>query len=80
MKLTPEQVDELLFDLCVDLGFCLRPEHNDRLMRDPPADVQSFARAVLVAEGMNPEKARPGLIRAVEKRIELSFESARGAA
>lgn len=53
-KMTPAQVEALLYELCVVLGFCLPPEANERLKSDPPADVDEFADAVIRAEGLDP--------------------------
>jgi hypothetical protein len=46
------EVGELLYDLCVRLGFCLPPEANRRLVEAPPAGVDAFTDAVFEAEGM----------------------------
>ncbi|GAA4078810.1 hypothetical protein [Actinomadura miaoliensis] len=53
-QLSPEEVASLLYDLCVELGFCLSPEDQAALRTSPPTDVDSFAEAVFQAEGMNP--------------------------
>jgi hypothetical protein len=76
MRLSPEQVEALLYELCVRLGFCLKPEHDDRFRASHPTDAREFAREVFVAEGMNPETARPELMRAVVTSIERAFAAA----
>ncbi|MEE6259379.1 hypothetical protein [Plantactinospora sonchi] len=45
-------VERLLYELCVGLGFCLPPDDIRRLRESPPADVDSFTDAVFEAEGM----------------------------
>ncbi|GAA1861072.1 hypothetical protein [Asanoa iriomotensis] len=42
----------LLDDLCVRLGFCLSPDDIRSLELSPPGDVDAFADAVFLAEGM----------------------------
>ena len=49
-----DQVGKLLYDLCVDLGFCLPPDDIRRLVESPPAGVDAFTDAVFEAEGMDP--------------------------
>jgi hypothetical protein len=46
------EVQRLLDELCVKLGFCLPPEEARLLRRSPPADVDSFTDAVFDAEGI----------------------------
>jgi hypothetical protein len=46
------EVETLLYDLCVGLGFCLPPDAKRRLAQSPPADVDAFTDAVFEAEGM----------------------------
>ena len=53
-QLSPRQVELLLQELCVVLGFCLPPDANAQLMREPPADVDEFTDAVIRAEGLDP--------------------------
>ncbi|GIF73319.1 hypothetical protein Asi02nite_28370 [Asanoa siamensis] len=45
------EVEQLLYELCVGLGFCLPSEEGRRLREAPPVDVDAFTDAVLVAEG-----------------------------
>src|SRR5262249_11882411 len=47
-------VEELLEELCVKLGFCLDRADRDQLVEHPPLDVDSFAEAVIRAEGLDP--------------------------
>jgi hypothetical protein len=53
-----DRVKRLLSKLCVELGFCLSPDDNRRLIENPPADPDSFTDAVFRAEGMDPRLHR----------------------
>ncbi|MEU5611274.1 hypothetical protein AB0H03_21470 [Streptomyces sparsogenes] len=53
-----DDVQRLLYELCVDLGFCLPPEEHRRLREAPPADADIFTDAVFEAEGMGPGEDR----------------------
>ena len=44
----------LLNDLCVRLGYCLPLEDQQGIIDDPPATVDAFTDAVVVAEGLDP--------------------------
>jgi hypothetical protein len=48
------EVQRILDELCVGLGFCLPPEEQRRLRESPPADADSFTDAVFQAEGLDP--------------------------
>ena len=65
----PTELRQLLYELCVDLGFCLPPAAQSQLEKHPPDDADSFARAVFVAEGLNPDHAGRHLYRQVRNRI-----------
>ncbi len=45
------EVERLLYELCVGLGFCIPTEAGRRLQQAPPSDVDAFTDAVLAAEG-----------------------------
>ncbi len=45
-------VERLLADLCIGLGFCLPPNETRHLCESPPKTVDSFTDAVFEAEGM----------------------------
>ena len=49
------EIRYLLNDLCVDWGFCISPENAELLCRQSHLCANSFANAVLKAEGMKPE-------------------------
>ncbi|MFC5372314.1 hypothetical protein ACFPIF_07125 [Brevundimonas faecalis] len=70
--MTEAQVEALLRQLCVDLGFCLHGDAADRLIDHPPATVDEFARAVFMAEGIDYEAdPRDGLKQAVRDMVAL---------
>ena len=52
-QLSPTQVEALLYELCVVLGFCLPPDEQARLRESPPTDVDAFTDAVIRAEGLD---------------------------
>ncbi|MGW0432870.1 hypothetical protein ACWDV4_10035 [Micromonospora sp. NPDC003197] len=62
------EVQPLLRELCVKLGFCLPPDEIHRLCESPPGDVDSFTDAVFQAEGMG-DKSYPDLRRQVRKVV-----------
>ena len=67
-------VESLLDELCVDLGFCLSPEEYGRLRDAPPRDVDVFTDAVFVAEGLDPRRDNR-LRRQVRERVVRHFEA-----
>jgi hypothetical protein len=54
VRLIARDVDFLLGDLCVTLGFCLSPDVQAEFVARPPEDVDTFAEAVFRAEGLDP--------------------------
>ena len=50
-------VDSLLSDLCIRLGFCLPASKRERLMEAPPETPHDFTRALFEAEGLSQELA-----------------------
>lgn len=74
--LSPRQVRHLLDELCTELGFCLSPAGRARLTNEPPADAETFANAVVRAEGLDPEGGVPReLSRDILRRVRRCFES-----
>jgi hypothetical protein len=68
----PPNVESLLDELCVDLGFCLPPDARVRLQDAPPRDVDAFTDAVFVAEGLDPRLDKR-LRRQVRERVVRHF-------
>jgi hypothetical protein len=46
--------ERLLYDLCVQLGFCLDPDDRRELVASPPSTVDAFTDEVIRREGMDP--------------------------
>jgi hypothetical protein len=47
------KVPDLLFELCVDLGYCLPPRVQQKIESNPPSTINAFADAVFIGEGMD---------------------------
>ena len=70
------QIERLLEELCVDLGFCLSPEAQAPLIHEPPTDVEEFTDAVIRAEKLDPYTDIPThLRRAVRQRVTKCFSA-----
>lgn len=67
------EIHKLLWDLCVQLGFCLPPEEERRLKDEPPKDVRAFTDAVFRAEGLDPLTADRRLYRQVRDLVAAAF-------
>jgi len=55
-KTMSEALDFLLYDLCVDLGFCLPPADTARICGEESWDADAFVAEVFRAEGMDPSE------------------------
>jgi len=49
------ELDYLLYDLCVNWGFCIPPVSAEQISKNSFWNASEFAEAVISAEGMNPE-------------------------
>ena len=77
--MSPRQVELLLSELCVDLGFCLPIEAQARLLQDPGTDVDAFTDAVILAEGLDPDAGISlHLRRDMRARVLKHFKRAEG--
>jgi hypothetical protein len=74
--LSPGEVEFLLKDLCVQLGFCLPPDDQVRLCEHPPSDVESFTNEVFLAEGLDPQFESRQLKRSVSEVIRKAMDRA----
>jgi hypothetical protein len=70
--LSETEVELLLHELCVRLGFCLPQAAWQQLEREPPTEVETFADAVYAAEGADPNE-RPHIRRQVCECIAAHF-------
>ncbi|NEO87456.1 MAG: hypothetical protein F6J87_24825 [Spirulina sp. SIO3F2] len=50
-----QELQHLLYDLCLDWGFCIQPEDAEKIYRQTTLTADEFALAVVKFEGMNPE-------------------------
>jgi hypothetical protein len=76
-QLSSPQVEALLYELCVVLGFCLSPDEQARLRESPPTEVDAFTDAVIRAEGLDPHADIPlHLRRDVRARVAEHFRKA----
>jgi hypothetical protein len=73
--LSESQVAYLLKDLCIDLGFCFSADVAKKFESDPPRTVEAFTRAVLNAEGLDPELANRWLYDQVRRVVAAAFDS-----
>jgi len=72
--LSPAEVTSLLSKLCIELGFCLSPEEDTKLVESPPDNIDDFTDAVFLAEGLNPQDARRHLYRQVRAKVSEAFQ------
>jgi len=52
--MSPRQVELLLQELCVKLGFCLPPKEIVRIEQNPETDIDAFTDDVIRSEGIDP--------------------------
>ncbi len=67
--MTETETQQLLDKLCVELGFCLPPLEQQRLVDNPPSEVLAYTDAVFRAEGLAPETAARHLYRQVPNMV-----------
>jgi hypothetical protein len=73
-KTMAEALDFLLYDIGVDLGFCLPPKDHVRICSAEFWDADSFTDEVFRVEGMNPDELLEGK-RQIHRRFTEMFES-----
>lgn len=66
-------VVKLLNDLCVQLGYCLPPESQQRIVNDPPTSVDAFTDAVVIAEGFDPVLMATEQRQQVRRMVAVAF-------
>jgi hypothetical protein len=77
LQLSSPQVEALLYELCVVLGFCLPPDEQARLRESPPTDVDTFTDTVIRAEGLDPHADTPlHMRRDIRSRVAEHFRKA----
>jgi hypothetical protein len=67
------EIEYLLDDLCVELGFCLSPVMKARLVKFPPKTPEKFANAVVCADGLNPATIEQELYSDILLKVEKTF-------
>ncbi len=67
------RIEQLLDKLCVEMGFCLSPAEQSRIVASPPGSVEAFTDAIFVAEGLDPHLADRHLWRQVRDRVAQHF-------
>jgi hypothetical protein len=67
-------LEKLLDEVCVDLGFCLPPWEQTRLLHSPPRSIDAFADAIFVAEGLSPRLADEKLWKKVRDVVSKHFQ------
>jgi hypothetical protein len=72
--MTSMDVQHLLYELCVKLGFCLSPEAQGRLIETPPTDIDAFTDAVFEAEGLDPVYSDKRLRSQVRELVARHFD------
>jgi hypothetical protein len=70
MKMHSTRVATLLYELCVELGFCLPAAAERRLKENPPTDVEEFADVIFLEEGVDPIALRNERLR---KKVRKRF-------
>ncbi len=73
--LSDHEVQALAVKLCVEFGFCLPPEAQERLAKEPPADADEFTVQVFLAEGLDPSSADRKLYRRVKAVVGDAFKA-----
>jgi hypothetical protein len=79
-QMSPAQIEALLSELCVVLGFCLPRDAKALLKDEPPANADEFAAGVIRAEDLDPNAdISLHLYRDVRARVAKHFRDAEDA-
>lgn len=68
------RIEQLLEELCTQLGFCLAPDEQARIIAAPPNRVDDFTDEVFRAEGLDPIYADGQLRADVREMVAAFFE------
>jgi hypothetical protein len=66
--LAEREVEFLLGELCVKLGFCLDPSSWQKLVEHPPETIEEFAKAVIEADGLTLPSEHQSSVEAVVQK------------
>ena len=58
-RLYEQEIEQLLSDVGVRLGFCLPAPITKRIINNPPTDIGRFANVIYRAEGLDPSSKSP---------------------
>jgi hypothetical protein len=81
LRLSGQQTEALLHDLCVELGYCLGPKETDAIVANPPTNPRAFAELVMTLDGVesdDPAMCTPVLVRVLKMFIGASSGTTRG--
>lgn len=73
--LTPAEVDHLLNELCVGMGFCISQSASQKLFDSSPTTIDAFIDGLFAAEGL--PDPRGSLRSAVKLRVQLFIAARR---
>jgi hypothetical protein len=71
--MTETQTQQLLDKLCVELGFCLPPSLQRRIVENPPKDTKRFTDVVIKGEGMDATLIDKHLYESMHSMVEAAF-------
>jgi hypothetical protein len=71
--MSSRQIEYLLEELCVVLGFCLSPEQHARILEKPEVEIDAFTDAVIRAEGLDPYADIPTNLRRQVRAIVVKY-------
>jgi len=66
------EINYLLYDLCVDLGFCINPITAEEISKRTHLTANTFANDVIEADGLNPEYEKQW-VRKIENKFRERF-------
>lgn len=69
-----KEISDFLGVLCVELGFCIPPDDQDRIASLGSWEATEFAKDVIEGEGLNPEY-QPKWVREIRNRFIEQFGS-----
>lgn len=72
---TRKELECLLDELCLELGFCLPSAARETLIIRSPQEADTFANAVIELEGLNPERIDRHLYRQVRALVAKAYGS-----
>ena len=70
MSSTEAELEQLLEQICVELGFCLSHKVKCRLIKFPPKTSEKFTQSVIKAEGLNVDTLDKSLYKSLFVKID----------